>query len=125
MNLSTLQKTISPPTSVILIEDQIGGDIPESMGDSLVASTRSCIAVGCKSESDGSTEIRVSRDLGDDICGFVVFDDLVSVPSKTIAIKTVFNENIMSVKLNSTEIKVKIITNDEFEPDKIDIEIFD
>jgi len=52
---------VATSNSLVLIMDRSIGEIPESFGGSLVASTSSCIAVGTLAEHDGTTRILLNR----------------------------------------------------------------
>lgn len=43
---------VAPPNSVVLVSDVNGGEIPKTMGGSLVSATNTCVAVGCLSEGE-------------------------------------------------------------------------
>ena len=60
---------VKPPNSLVLVEDSSGGELPTSMNQSLIAATASCVAVGCRSEDDGETEIVLGHCSGVDTGG--------------------------------------------------------
>jgi len=114
---------VAPPNSLILVEDSNGGEIPTSMDQSLVVTTDSCIAVGCKAEDDGETEITLeycsSVDLGDQLA----FEGLLQTPSRKVAIRTTRDVTLLEMPVAGTETTLKIWVNDLTEPDRITVGI--
>jgi len=51
--------SVTPPNSLVLVMDGSVGRIPDTMEGRAFSSTESCVAVGCRSEHDGATEIRL------------------------------------------------------------------
>ena len=51
------KKHVAPAHSVVLLSELGRGEVPGFLDHSLVAATESCIAIGCKSEIDGTTEM--------------------------------------------------------------------
>ncbi|MBC7150846.1 MAG: hypothetical protein H5U22_15780 [Rhizobium sp.] len=109
---------IAPPNSVVLIEDSLGGDIPESMNQSLVASTDSCIAVGCRAEADGETEIIIDDYDRSDI-GELIFDGVLRTDSQKLVVSTVLSAVLLEAQVPDTETRLRIWANDRREPDRI------
>lgn len=109
---------IAPPNSVILIEDSLGGDVPESMSRSLVASTDSCIAVGCRAEDDGETEIIID-DYSRSTTGQSVFCGVLRTASRKLVVRTVLGEDLLEMHVPSSETKLTIWANDASEPNRI------
>lgn len=110
---------ISPPHSLIIISEPGRGEIPPSLGGSIIAATASCIAVGCRSEIDGDTELTLGplNEVGTST--HLAFSGALSTPRKSIAIQTVFNEAILEMAVSSEETRLSIWVNDLSEPDKI------
>lgn len=111
---------LAPPNSTILIEDSGGGEIPKSMNHSLVASTGSCITVGCRAENDGETEI-VLDDYRESDAGEFVFDGVLSTTTRKLAVRTVLGDTLLEIPVVGIETKLRILTNDSSEPDYIEI----
>ena len=107
------------PNSVILIEDQSGGEIPNSMNQSLIAATASCIAVGCRAEDDGETEIILGH------CDNVasdkqpMFEGALRTPSQKLVVRTVLGDTLLEMPVATAETKLIIWVNDQTEPDHI------
>jgi hypothetical protein len=53
--VSTIKAAL--PNARLLIMDRSGGTIPKSMGEATVASTDSCVALGCTPDMDGETKV--------------------------------------------------------------------
>jgi len=116
----TLETKTSPPHSVILIMDVSGGLIPESMNRQLISATSSCVAIGTRLDIDGLTNIILSdeRPSGQNNLNHVCTKEIV-VPSGELAIFTVFNELLLSLKTDQDRCKFGIWCNDNVEPDII------
>lgn len=71
---------VAPPNSLVLIEDSSGSDIPTSMNQSLIAATDSCIAIGCRAEDDGETEIVLEHCSSVDTDDRLEFEGLLRTP---------------------------------------------
>lgn len=106
------------PNSLVLIMDYESGEIPESMGGGLVASTASCLAVGTLSEIDGSTTVVLTDQGGRPQIGSLVFDGVLDLPSKEISVCDVENHKLLAMP-TATRAKVQIFANHQLEPDKI------
>jgi len=114
---------IAPPNSLVLIEDRDGGVIPDSMNQSLVAVTDSCIAVGCRAEDDGETEIILGVSASLDIGGYLVFEGCLRTPSKRVVVRNVLGDTLLEAPALATKTQLKIWANDLTEPDRIVVEI--
>jgi hypothetical protein len=116
-----ISATLTPPNSLFVIEDQLGGDIPDSMDNLLISATSSCIVIGCKAEDDGETEISVGSLIDVDTGEQAVFDGQVSTPSRKLVVRTVLGLTVLELTVLETKTRVRIWANDEMEPDRIGI----
>lgn len=114
---------LAPPHSVVLIEDSIGGEIPTSMKRSLIVATDSCIAVGCRAEDDGETEIELGQCSSVDTGAQPEFEGLLSTPSRKLVVRTVQGVTLLEMPVQSAETKLRIWVNDPSEPDRIAVGI--
>ncbi len=102
-----------------LVEDLGAGDIPFSLNGSLVASTGSCIAIGCRAEDDGETEIviddcdRAAPSMG------LVFDGMLQTGSLRLVVRTVLGTVLLEAPVPGGETRVSIRTDDTNEPERI------
>jgi len=56
--MTSVSTKIAPPYSIVFIADpKDGGEVPKDTGETLIAATDSCVAVGCLCEMDGLTEL--------------------------------------------------------------------
>lgn len=110
---------IAPPNSLILIEDPSGGQIPASMKGSLIASTDFCIAVGCRSDTDGETEFTLGKAHDVDPGDHPVFQGILKTPSLRITLKSVVGQTILEAPVSHRETMVRIWVNDPSEPDRV------
>ena len=112
---------IAPPNSLLLIMDRSVGQIPESMGASLVAATSTCIAIGTLSEHDGTTQVTLDGNPDPTPHGPPVFDGLLETPSRELTVNTVLDEVVLRVALSTQQTRVLIWANDGAEPSEIRI----
>ena len=116
----TKSARLAVPHSVVLVEDASGGDIPESMHQSVLASTASCIAIGCRSEVDGETRIELQDyDLAN--TDRLVFDGVLRTKSRELIVRTVLGEVLLQTKVPKIETELRVWVNDAKEPDHITI----
>ena len=109
----------SPPNALILIMDSAGGVPPELMKGKLVAATESCVAVGCKHEDHGETQIVLGRideiGSGDEF----LFSGTLETPSLKLVVRSVMGADLAELPVFSTRSTVRIWVNDATEPDRI------
>jgi hypothetical protein len=110
---------IAPPNSLILIEDLGGGEIPASMGESLVVSTDSCIAVGCRSDIDGDTQFTLGETQEVDPGGHPIFRGMLNTPNRRIALISVIGQVILEAPVPQQQTIVRVWVNDPSEPDHV------
>lgn len=111
--------TIAPPNSLVLVEDPSGGEVPESMGSSVTASTDSCIAVGCRSESDGKSEVVLGPSAEMDPGTSPVLDQELSTPSRKVVVRTVLGDTVLESPVSTEKTRIRVWVNDQKEPDRI------
>jgi hypothetical protein len=111
--------TVAPPNSLVLVMDHTIGDIPKTMGRARISATESCVAVGCRMEQDGPTEINLGQFHEVAPLGELVFDGEISTPSKRLSICSVINEIVLSSRVVSESTGVRVFADDTREPDTI------
>lgn len=109
----------APANSLILIADLDGGEIPASMSGSSVASTDSCIAVGCRSDVDGDTEFTLGQIPDVDPGHPPVFQGQLRTPNLKVVFRTVAGQTILETPVARRETTVRVWTNDPSEPDQV------
>ena len=110
---------VSPPNSVVLLMDAGGGVVPKTMAGSVIAATETCIAVGCKSEDDGNTELTLGSVQQVGLKERPTFEGRIATPSRRIVIKNVLGEYLLEEMVLNDESTLRIWLNDPMEPDKI------
>ncbi|MCO6177124.1 hypothetical protein [Ciceribacter sp. RN22] len=103
----------------MLVEDLAGGDIPVSMNGSLVVSTGSCIAVGCRAEDDGETEIVIDDCDRADPSMELVFDGMLRTDSLRLLVRTVLGTVLLEAPVPSRETQLSIRADSTNEPGRI------
>src|SRR5262245_53419733 len=88
-------RSIAVPNALILISDLDGGVPPDVMGRSLIASTSSCIAVGCMSDSNGKTEVIIGAAQEVDPRDSPAFVGELETRNRAIVVRTVLREPIV------------------------------
>ena len=104
MQIST---RLAPPNSVVLVEDLSGGEIPTSLNKALVTSTASCIAVGCRAEDDGETDIVIGPACDVDTGERPVFIGILQTPSRWLSVRTVHGVVLLEIPVLMVETKLK------------------
>lgn len=115
----TVSTKVSPPNSLVLIADLDDVDIPQTMGGAILSSTKTCIAVGCRSEIDGPTEFKLGLAKDVDPGGEPSFQGIVKTPNHKIAIRSVLGQKILELPVPRAETKILLWLNDFHEPDKV------
>ena len=110
---------VAAPNSLILVMDHSTGLVPDEMGDGLIASTASCIAVGTLSEFDGDTTVILTDALSASASMELVFSGMIETPSGTLSICNTRNEVLITASHLSAETIVQVFANDDSEPDHI------
>jgi hypothetical protein len=110
---------VAPPNSLILIEDLGGGEVPASMGGSLVVSTDSCIAVGCRSDVDGDTQFTLGETHDVDPGGHPIFRGLLKTPNRRVALVSVIGQVILEAAVLQQQTIVRVWVNHPSEPDHV------
>jgi hypothetical protein len=114
-----LTKRIAPPNSVVLVSDVDGGEIPKTMGESLVSATNTCVAVGCLSEDDGETEFVLVPLSEVDRADKPVYEGMLRTPKRRVIIRTVIGEHLLELPVLQELTKIRIWANDTNEPDNV------
>lgn len=113
--------SVLPPNALLLIMDPFSGEVPESMGGKLVASTQSCIAIGTRPPSDGETQVKLQSD-GPGLSKLVkAHEGIIEISGEKIAICTVYGDVILEEVVGSSKAKVAIWVDDVFEPKTIEV----
>jgi hypothetical protein len=110
---------IAPPYSLVLICDPEEAEIPKSMEGGIIASTSSCIAVGCRAEIDGETEIVLGSVSEVDPDDEPIFQGHLKTPSYKIAVQTALDETILEMPVRDRQTAVRVWVNNRREPDKV------
>jgi len=110
---------IAPPNSVVLVADPSDGEIPDTMGGSLIAATNSCVAVGCRSEADGETEFTLGRTDEVDPGSRPAFEGNLKTPNRKIAVRSVLSKTILEAPVPQQHTTIRVWVNDPKEPDNV------
>jgi hypothetical protein len=115
----SVSRRIAVPNALILISGPNGGSIPDLMRGSLIASTPSCVAVGCMADCNGKTEVTLGAGHEVGLRGAPVFEGELDTPNREIAVRTVLRENILQATVPHPITRVRIWVNHPSEPDKV------
>jgi hypothetical protein len=110
--------TVAPPNSVVLVSDPSGGEIPETIG-SLFASTTSYIAIGCKAEDDGETELTLGQTDEVGQRDVPAFQGRLETPSRKVVVRTVLGKTLLEAAVPGASTLVQVWVNDAEEPDRV------
>jgi hypothetical protein len=116
--MSTSRK-IYVPNALLLISDIGGGTLPDTMLGELIASTPSCIAVGCMSDSNGKTEVTLGTGREFHPRGAPAFDGELETASRVVGICTVFHEPVLQTAVSNPTTRVRVWVNHPSEPDEV------
>lgn len=119
----TTSACIAPPYSLVLVMDSSGGVVPSTLSGSVVASTDSCVAVGCRSDVDGVTEFTLGEALDFDPKGQHIFRGRLKTPSRKVVLRTVIGQTILEAPVAQQETTVQVWVNDPNEPNQVFIGI--
>lgn len=106
-------KSITAPilNSLLFVRDSKLEDLPDINGLGAFWATRSCIAVSCLPDSDGSTTITIG-------CGSEVgrphaplVDMKIQTPSRTVIVENVVGERILETGVPAEDTRVRVWTN--------------
>ncbi|MGO1069706.1 hypothetical protein [Lysobacter sp. CA199] len=114
--------TISPPNSIIFLYDQSNGsvEIPVYTSGEIVSANITCISVGTLSAADGETTITLTDEVQViDDTGMLAFDGLLHLPGLELSVCSSHNERLLTMKLPTSQARVRIFINDDREPDNI------
>jgi hypothetical protein len=114
---------VRPLNSLLLVMDPDHGLIPESMSGRLVVATESCLAVGTLSEADGPTRVDVID--VDDFRGvedgsWVAWEGALATASERLAVMDVLGD-VLAERQVGPSVAVRLIVNDDNEPDRISV----
>ena len=93
--------------------------IPELPPESRIASTSSCIAVGCEAELDGDTHFRIGDDETVRLSDPPVFAGVLDTPNKKVSVWTTDVEKVLEAKVRTNRTRVRIWGNRPKFPDDI------
>ncbi len=106
---------------IVLVMDYESGEIPEGMGDGLVATTPSCVGVGALNEQFGNTELVLADQINeiDQIHMHVIFDGQIECLSGELSLVSALYEKLISIPVSATHVRVRVFVNDDIEPDRV------
>jgi hypothetical protein len=108
-----------PPYSLILISDSAAREIPRSLGAGLAAATDSCVAVGCHAEIDGDTLLSLGTLEEIKRPETAVFAGIIFTPNRTVTIRTVTGEILLSMPTSNDYSRIHVWANDRSDPTEI------
>ena len=88
-----------------------------------MTSTPSCIAIGCKAEIDGSTDVTLGPMHELSRADKPTFEGTLETPSRSIAVSIVPNKRILQIQVPTTRTRVRVWANDAWEPDRLIIAV--
>jgi hypothetical protein len=110
---------IAPPNSLLLIMDRSIGRPPESMAGEIVASTSTCVAIGTRSEPDGTTHVTLDDGHGTFAVGIPCFDGVLETPSRRLAVCSVIDDVVLEANVMTERTWIRVRVDDLTEPSEI------
>src|SRR5262245_39780542 len=122
MNTST---TVSPPNSLVGIVGSRSAEIPTSISrtSASVASTPSCILIGCLMAQDGPTTITLGPEPRVTANDHLIFDGMLETPHRNVVVVTVLWEKLLDATVPNTRTCVRVWVNRLREPDQLFIAV--
>lgn len=117
--------SIAPPYSLLLIADNpTAAMVPQEMPvGSHIASTDSCISIGCLMYQDGETEVTLGRPLNTN--RRPAFDGFLETPGRKVAVWTIEWDKVLETTVPTARTRIRIWTNHPTEPDDVHIGVGD
>jgi hypothetical protein len=110
---------IAPPHSLVLISDPTSAEVPATMAGAAIAATSRCIAVGCRAEMDGQTELILGAMSEVTPATAPAWEGRLQTPSRLVAIRSVLGEIVLETQVSGREAQIRVWTNHAQEPDLI------
>ena len=107
----------TPAHSLILIMDSKSKNVPLTLGGGLFGQTDTCIAVGCRSEVDGETNI--STGLPECLTGFRSKQFIISTESNKIITCDIYGAVYLYIECDTARSEIAVYYDDLFEPKNI------
>jgi hypothetical protein len=106
--------------SLLFIKDARERDLPIIDRSGPIWSTKSCVAVGCMPDCDGSTEIIVGNSFTElSQSGNLIFDAFLKTPARKVVVETVLGERVLEQNVPNATTHVRIWTNGSLDTDRI------
>jgi len=106
--------------SLLFIKDAQKRDLPIIDRGGPIWSTKSCVAVGCMPDCDGSTEVIIGdSSTGMSERGNLVFDACLETPARKVVVETVLGEKILEQNVPNPTTRVRVWTNGSLDTDRI------
>ena len=113
---------VAPPNSIVSVMDRTVAVIPASFGSGLTAATPTCIVVKTLAQIDGETSISISDEPMPSGTGLRMYSDgVLYTPSRVMSVRSVLDEILLEVVVQSEETLVQIWANHPSEPEEIAI----
>jgi hypothetical protein len=110
---------IAPPNSLIGISDAQRGMVPDSMPETGIAATESCILVACMPDVDGETEIVFGHASEVDPGSPPAFDHQLSTPTGSIQVVTTEWKPLLTLPVESKITRLRVWPNRRKLPDRL------
>ncbi len=112
---------LAPPYSMILVASPGSRAIANMKTGALITATRSFIAIGCRPDTDGETELALGASLVVDPGDHPAFEGFLETPERIIAVRSVVGETILQLRVPGRETLVRVWVNHPKEPDRIQV----
>lgn len=107
------------PNGVLFLSDAGGGTPPEPRRGAMVLATPTCIAVACKVDCEGPTEIRLDHVSSIDPGWPAAFDGVLQTPRRSVVVSTVEGKSLLRSGVGGSRIRVRVWLNHPTEPDRV------
>lgn len=115
------QIDIQVPNALIYVLDNEHGEIPESLDTGLLTTTPSCVVIGTIPDCDGSVDIVLTDEpySNNDRALHLAWSGRINTLDKEISVSSVYVDQLMSIKVNNSNLLVQIWVNHHEFPDRL------
>src|SRR2546421_3089393 len=90
---------LAPPNSIILVMDPNAHELPKSVSGALVSATPTAVAIGCRAEIDGETEVRLGPDREVNPGTAPAFAGRLETPTGVVSVRTTLDEEVLTLRV--------------------------
>lgn len=117
------ERRIALPNSVLLVVSSKDPQIPQLLGEDLVAATSTCVAVGTLAEDDGKVDVVLTDEPMLELGHTAVYEGALESRHGYLAVVTILGKCVLSESRPTSRQALTIWANDAKEPSKIIVQL--